>query len=305
MRRSLAHAFAPALALALALAAGLAAVPAAAATHRAGALTVEIEDGSAFQGGLVDVKMTSRRGIRGIVYAVLDGRRCPAFWSGGRLRALVPVPVTHPAGRATLGIEIRTSRGRARYPLPVTIAARERAPEEGVLAPERIERAASPEAVRDGRRLQLLLRTVTRRQEWSAPFTPPVAAPPAESFGVPRAYVGLAQLESVADAVHGEYHRGLDYEVAAGTPVASPAAATVLFAGELAITGRTVVLDHGHGLLSVLAHLETIAVRDGELVEAGRVVGASGESGIAPGPHLHWAVYLHGVAIDPRVTQGL
>ena len=278
---------------------GSAATPLAAATHRAGPYTVAIDDGSAFQGGMLDVSMTSRRAIRGIVNVVLDGRRCPAFWSGGRLRALVPVPVTFPPGRATLGIEIRTSRGRARYPLPLTIAPRERAPEEGVLPPERLERAASPQAIRDGRRLQLLLRTVSRRQEWRAPFTPPVAAAPAETFGVPQTYAGAPQLESLADAIHGEYHRGLDYEVAAGTAVGAPAAATVLFAGDLAVTGKTVVLDHGHGLLSVLAHLEAAAVREGEFVEAGRVVGASGETGVAPGPLLHWGVYLHGVAIDP------
>jgi murein DD-endopeptidase MepM/ murein hydrolase activator NlpD len=276
-----------------------------AATHRVGALTVELDEGGAFQGGLIDVGIKSRRPIRGVVYAVLDGRRCPAYWSGGRLRALVPIPVTFPAGPATLGIEIRTARGRARYPLPLTIAARQRAPEEGVLAPDRLERAASPDAVRDGRRLQLLLRTVSRRQEWRAPFTPPVAGPPAETFGVPRTYAGAPHLESVADAIHGEYHRGLDYEVPAGTAVAAPAAATVLFAGDLAVTGKTVVLDHGFGLLTVLAHLETVTVREGEAVAAGRVVGASGETGVAPGPHLHWAVYLHGVPVDPRVTERL
>jgi len=290
-----------AAALALALAAG----PAAGATHRVGALTVAVDDGSAFQGGMVDVRITSRRTIRGSVSVVLDGRRCPAFWSGGGLRALVPVPVTFAPGKATMGIEIRSPRGRARYPLPLAVAARERAPEEGVLPPERVERAAAPEAVRDGRRLQLLLRTVSRRQEWRAPFAAPVPAAPVETFGVPRAYAGAPRLESTADAIHGEYHRGLDYEVAAGTAVAAPATATVLFAGDLAVTGRTVVLDHGQGLVSVLAHLETITVREGELVEAGRVVGASGETGIAPGPHLHWAVYLHGVAIDPRVTEKL
>ena len=283
----------------------LLAAPAAAATHRAGALTVEIDEGGAFQGGMLDVKMTSRRAIRGAVYAVLDGRRCPAYWSAGRLRALVPVPVGFPAGPATLGIEIRTARGRARHPVSLTIAARERAPEEGVLPPDRLERAAAPEAVRDGRRLQLLLRTVTRRQDWRSPFTPPVAEAPADTFGVPRTYAGAPHLESIADAVHGEYHRGLDYEVAAGTAVAAPAEATVLFAGDLAVTGRTVVLDHGYGLLTVLAHLETVAVREGDVVAAGRVVGASGETGVAPGPHLHWAVYLHGVPIDPRVTARL
>jgi murein DD-endopeptidase MepM/ murein hydrolase activator NlpD len=290
-----------AAALALALLAG----PAAAATHRAGALTVEADDGSTFQGGVLDVRMSSRRAIRGSVYAVLDGRRCPAYWSGGRLRALVPVPVGFPAGPATLGIEVRTSRGRARYPVKLQIAARARPAEDAALPETALELAGRPSAIHDGRRLQLLLRTVSPRQEWSAAFQPPVAAVPEETFGVERTYVGAPAVESTADAIHGEYHRGLDYDVAAGTAVAAPAGATVLFAGDLALTGRTVVLDHGRGLLSVLAHLETAAVREGDRVEAGRVIGAAGQTGLALHPHLHWAVYLHGVPIDPRVTGRL
>ena len=73
----------------------------------------------------------------------------------------------------------------------------------------------------------------------------------------------------------------------------------------LALSGRTVVIDHGLGLLSVFSHLAEAGVRQGEWIDAGRIVGTSGESGIAAGPHLHWAVYLHGVAIDPRVTERL
>jgi murein DD-endopeptidase MepM/ murein hydrolase activator NlpD len=159
--------------------------------------------------------------------------------------------------------------------------------------------------VRDGRRLQLVLRTVSPRREWREAFAAPVETPPAPSFGAPHSYPGVPAVESTADAIHGEYHRGLDYEVAAGTAVRAPAPATVVFSGELALTGRTVVLDHGQGLLSVLAHLATVDVREGERVEGGRVVGTSGDSGIAAVPHVHWGVYLHGVAVDPRVTERL
>ena len=77
----------------------------------------------------------------------------------------------------------------------------------------------------------------------------------------------------------------------------------MLFSGPLALSGRTVVLDHGHGLLSVFSHLAEAGVRQGESLDAGRTIGTSGESGIAAAPHLHWAVYLLGVAIDPRVTE--
>ena len=86
-------------------------------------------------------------------------------------------------------------------------------------------------------------------------------------------------------------------------PVKAPAAGTVLFSGPLALSGRTVVVDHGQGLLSVFAHLAEASVRQGEEIDAGRMLGTSGDSGVAAAPHLHWGVYLHGVAIDPRVTE--
>jgi murein DD-endopeptidase MepM/ murein hydrolase activator NlpD len=60
-----------------------------------------------------------------------------------------------------------------------------------------------------------------------------------------------------------------------------------------------VVLDHGRGLYSVLAHLSAIAVAEGDLVERGEVVGKVGATGRVTGPHLHWGTRLHGARIDP------
>jgi len=273
-----------------------------AAIHRYQGLTVEVDDADAFPGGMVSVKLVSRRPLRGVVYGILDGRRCPGFATRGGVRALVPVPVTYASGRATLGVEIRSRGGRRRYAVPVTIAAREYPRREIVLPDVKRAVADMPAGVRDGRFLLQQLRTVSPRQHWSGAFRAPVDVPPGDSFGAPQTYVGAPAVESTTDAIHGEYHRGLDYDVAAGTMVAAPAAGTILFSGVLALSGRTIVLDHGQGLLSVLSHLGEARVRQGEWVDAGRVLGVSGDSGIAAAPHLHWGLYLHTVAIDPRVT---
>jgi murein DD-endopeptidase MepM/ murein hydrolase activator NlpD len=178
-------------------------------------------------------------------------------------------------------------------------------PRETFLSDAKREMVATPASGRDGRLLLQYLRTISPRQEWRGAFQPPVDVPPEPSFGSPQTYAGASAVESRMDAIHGEYHRGLDYGVAPGTTVKAPAAGTVLYAGMLALSGRTVVIDHGLGLVSVLSHLAEAGVRQGEWVDAGRTVGTSGESGIAAGPHLHWAVYLLGVAIDPRVTERL
>jgi murein DD-endopeptidase MepM/ murein hydrolase activator NlpD len=79
----------------------------------------------------------------------------------------------------------------------------------------------------------------------------------------------------------------------------------VLLSGHLTLTGDTVVLDHGHGVLSVFYHLDRAEARPGEPVYAGQRVGYSGDSGLADTPHLHWGVYVHGVAVDPKVMEDL
>ena len=281
------------------------AATATAATARFRGMSVEVDEADAFPGGMLTVRFASRRPVRGSVYGILDGRRCPAFWTDDGLRALVPVPVTFPSGPTTLGVEIRNRRGLQRYAVPITIAPRAYPPRDTVLSDAKRQMVAMPASVRDGRLLLQYLRTVSPRQEWRGPFHPPVDMAPAASFGSPQTYPGVPAVESRMDAIHGEYHRGLDYDVAAGTTVKAPAAGTVLFSGNLALTGRTVVVDHGLGLLSVFSHLAESGVRQGEWLEMGGTVGTSGESGIAAAPHLHWGVYLLGVAIDPRVTERL
>lgn len=274
-------------------------------TRTAGRITITADLADAFPGGMVTVTARSRRPIRGIAYAILDGRRCPAFSAPDGLRALVPIPVTHWPGPATLGVEIRTVRGRQRIPLPIAIEERVYSAGSRVLPEVKRAMLTLPGSVRDGRALLLHLRTLTPILHGRGPFLPPVDAPAAPSFGGRQTYAGGADVEARTDAIHGEYHRGLDYAVAVGTPVHAPAAAVVQFAGPLTLSGETVILDHGQGLLSAFFHLSRADVRAGELVLAREVVGLSGESGIAPEPHLHWAVYLHGVAVDPRVTERL
>jgi len=67
----------------------------------------------------------------------------------------------------------------------------------------------------------------------------------------------------------------------------------------LYFTGNTVVIDHGLGLISMLAHLSETDVHEGDAVEAGQIVGKVGATGRVTGPHLHWAVRANGARVDP------
>ncbi len=84
-----------------------------------------------------------------------------------------------------------------------------------------------------------------------------------------------------------------------GTPVRAPNAGRVVIARKLYYSGNTVVIDHGLGLFSMLAHLSRIDVHEGEMAVSGQIVGLVGATGRVTGPHLHWAVRAGGARVDP------
>jgi murein DD-endopeptidase MepM/ murein hydrolase activator NlpD len=101
------------------------------------------------------------------------------------------------------------------------------------------------------------------------------------------------------EAIDKAYHLGYDLSVTKRYPVEAANSGTVVFAGDLGIYGNTVILDHGLGLFTLYSHLSSIDAKDGETVKQRQVLGRTGETGLAGGDHLHYGVYLHGVAVLP------
>jgi hypothetical protein len=272
-------------------------LPAQNVVKRVGNVTFTADPSHAFPGGLVVVRLNSRRTL-GAAYAIIDGRRVPFYLAAGP-RALVPIPLTAVAGPTTLGVEILGRRGRQRIPLPVTIEPRVYPPRTVVIPEGKRALLKQPTVVRDGRYLLSLVRT--ENPEVPGALRPPVAGASGVGFGSPQTWLGGSPVESMLDSLYGEGHRGRDFEVPPGTAVTAPAAGTVLFAGSLTLAGNTVVVDHGQGVVSALFHLQEIAVQLGDRVQAGQRIALSGDSGIAPSPQVHWRTYLHGIGVDPEV----
>ncbi len=95
-------------------------------------------------------------------------------------------------------------------------------------------------------------------------------------------------------------HNGIDYALPVGSPVRACADGEVVFSGERIITGKSVILEHMPGVYSIYYHLSKLVVRKGDRIKVGSIIGYSGMSGFATGPHLHWEIRVSGVAVNPR-----
>jgi murein DD-endopeptidase MepM/ murein hydrolase activator NlpD len=130
---------------------------------------------------------------------------------------------------------------------------------------------------------------------WTGPFLPPVSAPISDVFGTAR----------VINQEVKSRHLGLDYGAPAGTPVHAVNHGTVLLARPLFFEGNCVVLDHGQGLMSLYLHLSQFSVKEGDEVAPGQLIGLSGGTGRATGPHLHLAIRWQGVYLNPAILLKL
>ncbi len=144
-------------------------------------------------------------------------------------------------------------------------------------------------------RLEAFKQQVTPEKLWNGPFLKPNEGPITGVYGIRRYYNGVF--------ANDYYHRGVDYAGATGSPVIAPAAGRVALVGRekdgFAVNGNVVGLDHGQGVTSAYLHLSRILVKEGDFVKAGQVIGTVGSTGASTGPHLHWGLYVNGLAVDP------
>ena len=97
----------------------------------------------------------------------------------------------------------------------------------------------------------------------------------------------------------GAFHTGIDIATSKGDAVRAPADGTVIKAGMGNGYGREVVVDHGHGVETLYAHLSGFAVIAGQDVRRGDILGYVGSSGHSTGPHLHYEVRIHDTPVNP------
>ncbi|NMA93235.1 MAG: M23 family metallopeptidase [Clostridiales bacterium] len=94
-------------------------------------------------------------------------------------------------------------------------------------------------------------------------------------------------------------HKGIDIGVPSGTPIAATNAGKVIYAGDVIITGKSVIIEHGSGLKSYYFHLSELGCAEGDMVEKGEIIGLVGSTGYSTGAHLHFEMRIEDKAIDP------
>jgi murein DD-endopeptidase MepM/ murein hydrolase activator NlpD len=270
-------------------------------TTQVGRLAIRVETDRSVPGGFLVVAFESPRRL-GRLTAIFEGRRASAFDSAEGLRALVPIPLTTPPGEWTLGVELAARRGLQHVRVDVPVAPRDYA-ERSQTAPEPLLAAVRASgAGAEGRRLMLLVRSESPEASFAGGFVAPVSAPVTpDGFGSDERWIPDIPLERLRDGAWGRQRRSLEYAIPAGTHVVAPAGGRVVFAGELALTGGTVVVDHGQGIVTALQQLGRIDVGEGDQLVAAQAVGLSG-LGPRRVPLLAWSVHMHGIAVDPRLV---
>jgi murein DD-endopeptidase MepM/ murein hydrolase activator NlpD len=129
---------------------------------------------------------------------------------------------------------------------------------------------------------------------WSQPFARQSHSQAEASFADVRNYIYQGK------KIDQQVHLGYDLAVTQHVGVEASNDGRVVYAAPLGIYGNCIVVDHGYGLQTIYGHMSQIDVHEGDMVKRGQVMGKSGQTGMAGGDHIHFAMQLDGVQIDPK-----
>jgi len=129
---------------------------------------------------------------------------------------------------------------------------------------------------------------------FSQPFARQSNAANEATFADQRNYIYHGQ------KIDQQVHLGYDLAVTQHVGVEASNDGKIVYAAPLGIYGNCIVVDHGYGLQTIYGHLSRIDVHEGDMVKRSQVMGLSGMTGMAGGDHVHFAMQLDGVQIDPK-----
>ncbi|MEA3522911.1 MAG: M23 family metallopeptidase [Campylobacterota bacterium] len=131
--------------------------------------------------------------------------------------------------------------------------------------------------------------TTRPKRYWNKPFINPLDSKITSNFGSARMFNNTLK----------SFHSGTDFRAKIGTPIIASNDGVVVIAKDRYYAGNSVVIDHGEGIYSCYYHLSLLHVKVGDTIKQAQTVGLSGATGRVSGPHLHYAIMLQGVQVNP------
>jgi len=210
---------------------------------------------------------------------------------GGEWIALVGIALATKPG-SKLRVKSERADGSVEQ-FEITVARKTYASQHLKVPPGQVE--LSPEDLaryeRERAHLAGVIKTFTEEPPSSLAMVQPTPGVRSSSFGLRRYFNGQAR----------NPHNGMDIAAPEGTPVVAAGAGRVIDVGDYFFSGRTIIMDHGAGMLSLYSHLSEVDTSLATDVVAGAPIAKVGATGRVTGPHLHFTVYLNTVAVDPAL----
>jgi murein DD-endopeptidase MepM/ murein hydrolase activator NlpD len=223
-------------------------------------------------------------------------------------KAVIGIPLKHPLGMATLTIGngkqfkpqgkappigLQQKKHSDKLTKTFEIGSKDYAAQYLTVAPKHVE--LSETNLKRVRKEQPIIRAAFDAFSPTTPSTfemvAPVIGPKSSSFGLRRFFNNQPRRP----------HSGMDIAAPTGTPVVAPSPGKVIETGDYFFNGKTIFIDHGQGLITMFCHLDSIEVKNGQMVSPGERVATVGATGRVTGPHLHWSIALNGALVDPAL----
>jgi murein DD-endopeptidase MepM/ murein hydrolase activator NlpD len=217
------------------------------------------------------------------------------FVQDGTGMLLYPIPSSTKAGDYQLTL---TAQNEKSMTFPITITPRNFVMQPLIVDPEVNKATRNDNSYAEFHEMLVASRNITEPMPlFDSAFVLPLDGRRTTEYGQGRTINGVPS---------GSRHSGYDLAAPTGTELIATQTGKVRFAGELIMTGNTIVLEHGLGIFSQYYHMDSLAVDEGDFVEADDILGTVGTTGFSTGPHLHFCIYVNGAYVDPAVflTEG-
>lgn len=218
-----------------------------------------------------------------------EGRRVLVTTEGDRRKAVVGIALAVAPG----DYKLKVSDAGGERTLPVRIAPKKYTEQKLTVPQNQVDLSAEDAArvEREQQRQRASLDSFSDTMPATFVLRQPTKGPRSDSYGKRRVFNGQSR----------NPHSGMDIAAANGTAIVAPADGVVLDTGDFFFNGNTILLDHGSGFITMYCHLSAYAVKKGDRVKTGQLIGKVGSTGRVTGAHLHFGVLLNGASVDPAL----